>query len=311
MIAKKQSLLVAAAFGVLAALALASAGPARAANTIRILVNDQPITSYDIDQRTKMLRVFTGGKSGQKEATDQLIDEKLMLQEAARRRIEVTDAELDQEITTRASATKMTAAQFEQAMRQAGFDPKTFRQFLRANLSWQRIVRARFRATINVTDQDVTAALSSRDTTGPQESATEYMIQQILFLVPEGANDRTASAQLSTANAFRDAFQGCDNAVAQASTTPNVVVKPPARREESSLPAPLRTTLADLDVGGTTKPERVKEGFQVLAICAKNAIAGQTEAAVAVRDEISGERGQLLARRYLRDLRSDAVIEYR
>jgi peptidyl-prolyl cis-trans isomerase SurA len=30
-----------------------------------------------------------------------------------------------------------------------------------------------------------------------------------------------------------------------------------------------------------------------------------------VRDEISGERGQLLARRYLRDLRSDAVIEYR
>ncbi len=53
------------------------------------------------------------------------------------------------------------------------------------------------------------------------------------------------------------------------------------------------------------------EGIQIVAVCAQNAIAGQTEAALEAREEISSERGQLLARRYLRDLRSDAVIEYR
>ena len=53
------------------------------------------------------------------------------------------------------------------------------------------------------------------------------------------------------------------------------------------------------------------EGFQILGVCAKNEIAGRTQAAEEVREELGSERGQLLARRYLRDLRSDAVIEYR
>jgi len=44
--------------------------------------------------------------------------------------------------------------------------------------------------------------------------------------------------------------------MSQASTTTDVVVKPPARREEASLPAALRTTLAGLEVGATTEPER-------------------------------------------------------
>ena len=72
-----------------------------------------------------------------------------------------------------------------------------------------------------------------------------------------------------------------------------------------------RESFAKLEVGSATEPERTTEGFQIIGICAKTAIAGQTEAAVEVRQEISSERTQLLARRYLRDLRSDAVIEYR
>ena len=49
----------------------------------------------------------------------------------------------------------------------------------------------------------------------------------------------------------------------------------------------------------------------MLGICAKTQIAGRSQATEEVREELGSERGQLLARRYLRDLRSDAVIEYR
>ena len=51
-----------------------------------------------------MLRVFTAGKAGEKQAIDQLIDEKLMLQEAARRNIDVSDEEVDQESPTARAA---------------------------------------------------------------------------------------------------------------------------------------------------------------------------------------------------------------
>ncbi len=296
---------------VVLALACLAASPAFSANAVRILVNDQPITTYDIQQRGKMLRVFSGGKAGEKEAVDQLIDEQLMLQEAARLHIDVGDDEVSQEIADRARAAKMTSAQFSQAMRQAGFDPATFRQFMHANMVWSKIVRARFRATVNVTDQDVAAALGGNAAAGEQKTANEYMLQQILFLVPKGSGASVEADRLNKANAFHDAFQGCDHSVEQARGSPGIVVKPTMRREETGLPNSLKSALAAMNAGDVTKPERVPEGFQIVGVCAKNAIAGQTEAAVAARDEISGERGQLLARRYLRDLRSDAVIEYR
>ena len=55
---------------------------------------------------------------------------------------------------------------------------------------------------------------------------------------------------------------------------------------------PLKEALAKLEVGGITEPEKVAEGIQVLAVCAKTAIAGQTEATVEAREEISTERGR-------------------
>jgi peptidyl-prolyl cis-trans isomerase SurA len=295
----------------LTAVAVIPPAPAGAANSIRILVNDSPITSFDIQQRTKMIQTFSRGQQGEKAAIEQLIDEKLMLQEASRHRVEVSDAEVEAEFAGRARSAKLSAAQFQQAMRQAGFDPQTFRDFLRANMAWSQIVRARFRATVNITDQDVAAALTGRETTGEERTAAEYLIQPIIFVLPQNAGAGAVEQQRREAAAFRSAFQGCDQSLAQAGGKSGIVVKPQVRREEGQLSAALRTSLASMEIGGVTEPERVPEGIQILAICGKNAIQGQTEAELEAREEVSSEKGQLLARRYLRDLRSDAVIEYR
>jgi peptidyl-prolyl cis-trans isomerase SurA len=299
---------------VTALLTLAVAPSAVAQNTIKILVNDEPITSYDIRERGKMLRVFTGGKQGERQAADQLIEERLMLQEAKRRSVEITDEALDAELGNRARAAKLSGPQFLQALRQSGVDPETFKVFLRANMAWQQVVRARFRATINVTDQDVTAALTSQapeDPAAGEQSVFEYRLQPIIFVLPAGASAATETARRKEASAFRASFQGCDQSLTQASAMSGVVVKPQVRREAGQLPPALKEALAALEVGGVTEPEKVAEGIQILGVCAKTAIAGQTEAAVETRQELSTERGELLARRYLRDLRADAVIEYR
>jgi peptidyl-prolyl cis-trans isomerase SurA len=87
------------------------------------------------------------------------------------------------------------------------------------------------------------------------------------------------------------------------------VVSQPARHER--LLPELKAVLDALDVGGITEPATTSNGIEVIGICARRAITGRSEAEAEVREEISSERGQLLARRYLRDLRSDAVIEYR
>ncbi len=298
------ALLLAAAVGF-------AVSPAWGQSSIRILVNDQPITSYDIQQRTRMVSTFSGGRQGEKEAIEQLIDEKLMLQEATLRRVQVSDAEVESEFAARARSANLSAAQFEQAMRQAGFDARTFKDFLRANMAWSTIVRSRFRATISISEQDVAAALTKREAPAEQRTATEYLLQQIIFVVPDGAGAGVAAQQRKEAASFRSAFQGCDQSLQQAGGRPGIVVRPPARREESQLPPDMKAELAALDVGSVTEPEQVSGGIQIVAICARNEISGETEAEVEARQELSSERGQLLARRYLRDLRSDAVIEYR
>jgi peptidyl-prolyl cis-trans isomerase SurA len=157
------------------------------------------------------------------------------------------------------------------------------------------------------------AALGKKgdDAAAVPNTASEYMLQQIVFVVPKGAGQAVENQRKSEANAYRGRFQGCQQALESARGLNGVVVKPPVRRDESQLQDDTKTALAALQVGGTTAPERTADGFQVLAICAKNAISGTAASNEDLRTELANERGQLLARRYLRDLRADAVIEYR
>jgi peptidyl-prolyl cis-trans isomerase SurA len=287
------------------------ASPSFAQNSVRVLVNDQPITSFDVQNRAKMLALFSRGEEGEKDALEQLVDERLMVQEAKRVGMLAGDAEVDEEFADRAKNVKLSTEQFSQALQQRGVDPKTFKDFLRANMSWNKIVRARFRARETVTDQDIASALTTRKIEGPLEEVYEYLLQPIVFVVPEKAGDGAAAQREGQANAFRSNFQGCGQSLQQASTIKGVVVKPTVRREQHELSGSIREELEALDVGGITKPYRVDDGVQMIAVCEKRTISGQTKATEEVRDELNDKRGQLLARRYLRDLRSDAVIEYR
>jgi peptidyl-prolyl cis-trans isomerase SurA len=286
--------------------------PALGQSAVRVLVNDDAITTHDIKTRAQMLRVFSRGAQGEKEAVEQLIDERLMLQEADRLRMVVSDAEVDQEFADRAKKAGTTPEVFSQAMRQAGIDPQTFKTYLRANKAWSQIVRARFRATVQISEMDVAAALAGREAKPEEQAASfEYMLQQILFIVPAKAGAGVDAQQRNAANAFLGKFAGCDQSLQQAGGAPGVVVKPTIRREEGQIPAALKERLTEMNVGAIAGPERVEDGYQLVAVCAKKGIPGQTVAAEEVRSELSSEKGELLARRYLRDLRSDAVIDYR
>ena len=311
---RRLRLAVLAAAASLAFASLVAIHPAAAQSSIKLLVNDEPVTTYDIRNRAQLLRLTTGGKAGEKQAEEELIEERLKLQEAKKRNVSVDPAEVEQAYGNMARRSKLTPAQLTQALSQAGVNPETLKDRIRAEIAWRQIVRARFRATSRVTDQDVAEALAGTEGAagdGAEQMVSEYMVQQILFVVPAKSGDAVAGQRKNEANAFRNRFQGCDTAVDLAKSLKGVVVKPPVRREESQLNPSTLEAFATMQVGQTTAPERVQEGFQVLALCGKNAIAGQSKAGEEIRDELVNERGQMMARRYLRDLRSDAVLEYR
>lgn len=311
--APRPALLQLAAASLVLAMSVAVSGPVAAQSSVKILVNDQPITTFDIKTRTQMVKVFSQGREGEKAATEQLIEERLKAQEAKLRGISVSDEAVEQEFAQRAAQLKLQPAQFTQAMQQAGISPTDFRRFLKTNMEWAELVRARFRAQVKISDQDIVAALgkTGEGATATPSTASEYMLQQIVFVVPKGAGQGVENQRKSEANAFRSRFQGCQQALESARGLNGVVVKPPVRRDESQLQDETAAALASMEIGQTTVPERTADGFQILAICSRNTIPGTAASNSELRSELANERGQLLARRYLRDLRADAVIEYR
>ena len=78
------------------------------------------------------------------------------------------------------------------------------------------------------------------------------------------------------------------------------------------LPETLQRIMLPLQVGQATQPfGTIEEGVRILVICGREEAATNAPTHDEVYAQLNDERVNLRARRYLRDLRRDAVIEFR
>jgi peptidyl-prolyl cis-trans isomerase SurA len=78
------------------------------------------------------------------------------------------------------------------------------------------------------------------------------------------------------------------------------------------LPPALQQIMLPLQVGQATQPfGSIAEGVRVLVICGRDEIASEAPSYDEIYSRLNEERVNTRARRYLRDLRRDAVIEFR
>jgi peptidyl-prolyl cis-trans isomerase SurA len=78
------------------------------------------------------------------------------------------------------------------------------------------------------------------------------------------------------------------------------------------LPPALQEIMLPMQVGQATQPfGSIDEGVRVLVICGRDEVAATAPSYDEVYNRINEERANVRARRYLRDLRRDAIIEFR
>jgi len=127
---------------------------------IAAIVNDTVISDYDLDQRTALFAA-TSGIRPTKESLAQirvqvlrsLEDEILELQEAAKHKINITKADVDKALKNIADDNHLTPEQILATITQAGVSADVFRQQLAAQLTWQRLVAARYGTDVLINDQ--------------------------------------------------------------------------------------------------------------------------------------------------------------
>ncbi|MCP4382264.1 MAG: peptidylprolyl isomerase, partial [Hyphomicrobiales bacterium] len=280
-----------------------------AASTIRIKVDDQPITSYDITQRATLMRL-TGVKGGEKAAIQELIDETIQFIEAAKRGVSISDGQVDQAIAGIGARVKMSPAQLEKALGSQGVNIETLKRRIRAQMTWQRLVQQKMRFEGgSVKGSDITAALFADSEGGTK--TTEYTLQQIVFIVPKGASGATATQRRREAERFRSRFPGCDGSVAMAKQLKGVVVKNLGRHTTEELSGPESKDIKSTPVGRTTPPTKSDAGYDLIAVCGVRDLQSNAAARVQAENELLLEQNKDLGKEYMAELKEKAVIEYK
>lgn len=289
---------------------IVAAPPSMAAqSTIKVVVNGDIITSYDIAQRAKLLPLF-GVKGGQKAATEELIDETVKAQEARRRGIRVSDKQVDGVFASMGSERKLSPAQLSRELGRVGIAAETMKKWIKAQMTWRQLVQARVRQEGQIKTSDImTAMLEKGNSEGLTE--TEFRLQQIIFVVPSGSSKSYVAQRRREAEGFRQRFPGCENSLAQAKTLKGVVVRDMGRRESSQLRGRQGQEIQDTEVGKTTRPRESDKGVELIAVCSKRDFQSDAAARAEIESELRSEQSKELADAYLKELRDKAIIQHR
>jgi peptidyl-prolyl cis-trans isomerase SurA len=278
------------------------------AQQVVVIVNGDPITALDIEQRSKLTQLSTHKTPSRQEVLDELINEKLKVKEAKRWGLEITDAEVDQAYGQMASRMRLTPDQLTQQLARAGVYPSTLKSRIRADMAWPQLVRGRYSGSLQIGEKDILTATEPK----PDDVGYDYTLRPILFIVPPGSPEGFVDGRKREAEALRGRFQSCEEGIAFARALKDVAVREQVVRTTADIPAELRKVLDEVGVGHLTAPEVTKVGIEMFAVCAKKETSaenrpGQRKA----REAVMTERYEKKSKEYLDNVRRGAMIEYK
>ena len=284
--------------------------PARA-QTIVVMVNGEPITNMDIEQRSKLTLLTTHKQPSRQEVIDELINEKVKIKEAKRFGVDPTSSDIDQSYAAMAQRMRLTADQLTQVLEKQGVRPETLRARMKAEMVWGSLVRGRYKESLQVGEKDVAAAVKGSGEEKLEVDASEYKMQPIVLIVPRNSPQSAYDQRKKEAEALRERVTSCAEANSYFKSIQGAAVRDMVTRTSADLPPVLRDLLEKTPVGHLTPPEQTKQGVEMVALCARNKTTVDTPKKKEIRDKMFVEKYEAKSKWYLQEVRKQAMIEYR
>lgn len=347
-----------------------------ASQGIAVLVNDEPITNYEIEQRQRymglgasdlqdkarakfkslisakgtteklrnilretikanpgkskeqILKIFEGKKKAfaqslqkqavssarasilpglRKKALDELIEERLKIQEAKRLNVMASDDEVNKLVMGIAQRNKMDLKQFGSYMKKMGADVNTMKSRFRAMISWKNVIRRQFGHQVAITSRDLDRVVAN--TEGDEQ--TELNVQRITLLFARNLGQTELARRLREASTLRGQFTGCGMTGSLAKQAGGSRFSNLGPTEAGRIPEPTRTMLINAQDGEMLPPSVGPEGVELWVLCGRKTVEANKTKRDAAEEELRQKEFQVLAERHLNDLRQDAHIEYR
>lgn len=163
---------------------------------IVVIVDESVITQRQLDDQIKLEKIAFASSNRSppsdeilhKQVLEKLIGSSLMLQEARRRGIAVTDGQLNQAMQRQAQLQNMTLSEFRQALINQGLDYDKYRETIRRDIIVVTLQRNYSQRNASISDAEVDDYLAR---TAGTNSNFEYRLAHILIAVPDAADPET------------------------------------------------------------------------------------------------------------------------
>ncbi len=251
----------------------------------------------------------TGAVAGSRaKAQDELIDEKIKLQEAKKLSALASDEDVNVLIRSIAERNKMNEQQFGAHMKGMGVDIQTMRARFLAEISWREVVRRRFGNQVAVTGRDVDKLVAANP--GGEEEV-ELTLQRISLPTPAKADQKMLAQRLGEGQTMAAKFTTCADFKNLAAQTGGARFEDLGSRRPSTIPEPTRTMLLNTQDGNMLPPAVGANGVELWAVCGRKTVSGNGQKREEAENELKVKEFEILAKKHLKDLRQDAAIEFR
>ena len=293
----------------LVAMLLALAAPARA-QTVVVMVNGEPITEYDIEQRTKLNFLSLHKQSPRNEVINELIDEKVKIKEAKRFGVDPTSSDIEQAYAQMSSRMRISVDQLTKSLESQGIRPETLKTRIKADMVWGSLVRGRYKERLQIGEKDVAERVQAEGGDATQQAdAFEYKMQPVVLIVPHGASPSAMELRQKEAETLRARVQTCDEANAYFKSIANAAIRDPVIKTSADIPANLRKLLDDTPIGHLTPPEMTKQGIEMVVLCGRKPTTIDTPKRKEMREKMYTEKYIKTSNAYLEEIRKAAMIE--
>jgi peptidyl-prolyl cis-trans isomerase SurA len=293
------------------ALILVVGFPSPASAQVAVMVNGEPITNFDIEQRSKLTMLSTHKPPERQEVINELINEKLKIREGKKFSIEPSASDVDQSYAAMSSRMHISADQLTKQLESQGIRADTLKSRIRADMVWSNLVRGRYKESLQIGEKDIEEKVKEQGGEQTAETAGfEYKMQPVVLVVPRGSSQEVVEARKKEAEALRARIQTCTEANAFFKSMQNGAIREIVVKTSADMPPSLRQILDDTPVGHLTPPEVTKQGVEMVALCGKDPTKVDTPKKREIRDKIFNQKYEAKSKAYLRDVRGAAMIEY-
>lgn len=300
--------------------------PARAdqlLDRVAAVVNGKVITLSDVEKvaNASLARVSDGTpvsadkrRAAMKQSLSNLIDEQLIQTQLEKKKIDVTDADVDRAIARVRQQNGMTTDQFRQALVMQGYTWEGYRKQLKQQLERYKLLSEEVQSHVEVSAADVQSYLKQH---GQGAGAIQVRARHILIKVAAGASPaEVAAAKTKAIQAMERITKGGEPF---AKVAREVSQDPGTAKDGGDLgwfgrglmvPA-FDKAVFSAKPGQVVGPVRTRFGWHVIQVEATRvAEAGDDKDAVAsARRHLFEQALERGTARYLKSLRQDAVID--